>query len=302
MITSNELELKTTLTLGTLETNAEAIQTFVKNKLAEYTPDKYVGKVEEAKADRAVLNAAEKTLNSKRLELERQYMVPFNKFKEIITDTCKAIKQASGALDSIVKEEEERERMEKWKKIESYWNETGFKLFDVSQVFNTKWLNKTAKMKDVCAEIDAIQKKTFEDLKIIEKFPPEDVPLIKTEYINTLDITQAMQKAEQLKANRERLATEKKEREAMERRAQLEQQQKQELEENREIQTEEKAGSLADQALGLTIKEEVPEYVETYALVLQGTKEQLLKVRQAMTDAGVTYAKLVDKGNGVYTI
>lgn len=302
MLTSNELELQSTLTLGMLESNAESIKALVLAKLQDYTPENYIGKAAEAKADRAVLNNAEKALNAKRLELERQYMEPFNKFKATITDTCKAIKQASAGLDEIVKGEENREKEEKFMKIQEYWNKTGFTLFDISKVYDVKWTNKSTKLQDVYAEIDAIHKKTFDDLKILENFPAEDIALLKTEYLNTLDITQAMQKAEQLKANRDRLAREAKEREAIEAKRAQQEQRKEETAELNDLGSAPEVNNLAAASLGIEIEPEETEKKETFALVLKGTREQLLEVRRFMTRTGVTYDKLEDKGNGVYSL
>lgn len=302
MLNSNELELQSTLTLGTLESNAEAIKALVLAKLDDYTPENYIGKAAEAKQDRAVLNNAEKALNTKRLELERQYMEPFNRFKATISDTCKAIKQASAGLDEIVKAEENREKEEKFTKIQEYWDKTGFTLFDISKVYDPKWTNKTTKLQDVYAELDRIQKKTFDDLKVLENFPAEDVALLKTEYLNTLDITQAMQKAQQLKENRERLAREAKEREAIAAKQAQQEQRKEETEELNHLGAEPEAADLAAASLGLEIEQEEVERREEFALVLKGTREQLLEVRRFMTRTGVTYNKLEDKGNGVYSL
>lgn len=302
MLTSNELELQSTLTLGTLESNAEAIRTLVLTKLEDYTPENYIGKAAEAKADRAVLNNAEKALNAKRLELERQYMEPFNRFKLTITETCKAIKQASSGLDEIVKGEENREKAEKFEKVQEYWNKTGFSLFDISKVYDPKWTNKSTKLQDIYAAIDAVQKKTFDDLKVLDNFPAEDVALLKTEYLNTLDITQAMQKAEQLKANRDRLARETKEREAIEAARAQQEQRKEETRELNDLGSAPETNDLAAASLGLDIEQEHTEVREEFALVLKGTREQLLEVRRFMTRTGVTYNKLEDKGNGVYSL
>lgn len=303
MLTSNELELKSTLTLGTLTTNAEQIRQLVLTNLKDYTPANYEGRVDEAKSDRALLNKAEKALNERRLELERQYMEPFDKFKTLITETCKAIKQASAGLDQIVKAEENREKESKFEEIQKYWDSTGFSLFDISKVFNEKWTNKTTKLKDVYEEIDKIQKKTFDDLKVLDNFPQEDIPLLKTVYLETLNITEAMSKAEQLKQNREKLAREKVEREAQERAQALK---AQETEERQEIQADMKAqefetAGLAAEALGLEITQIKTEDTEEYALVFKGTRGTLQALRRYMTENGITYEKLVDKGNGVYS-
>lgn len=293
MLDQTELELKSNLTLGVLESNALEIKNFVTNRLKEYTPEKYAGRADEAKADRAVLNAAEKQLNAKRLELERAYMQPFESFKAVISDTCKEIKAAAAQLDAIVKGEEEKEKAAKFAQIEEYWTSTGFDLFDMEEIFNSKWLNKTAKIKDVFAEIDAIQKKTLDELKIIEQFAAEDQPLIKAEYLNTHNITAAVDKANQLKANRERLAREAAAREEVEKREALQQQ-------AADIKTEKQANAGA--ALVSEIIPEAREERGTIALEFCGTMQQLTELKEVMTRIGITYKKLKTAGNGVYTL
>lgn len=304
MLTSNELELHSTLTLGTLTTNAEQIRQLVLEKLQDYTPANYEGRVDEAKSDRALLNKAEKALNERRLELEKQYMEPFNKFKTLINETCKAIKQASGGLDEIVKAEEAREQEMKFEEIQNYWNKTEFSLFDISKVYNDKWTNKTTKLKDVYEEIDKIQKKTFDDLKVLDNFPKEDIPLLKTVYLETLDITKAMAQAEQLKQNREKLARENVEREAQRKAAALRNQAQEEAADQRYEERREAAGTddLAALALGLEINQIKAEEEEEYALVFRGTREKLQMLRNFMTQQEITYDRLENKGNGVYTM
>lgn len=297
MLTSTDLELRTELTLGTLESNAEHIKNFVEEHLKDYTPENYIGQADKAKADRAVLNNAEKALNSRRLELERKYMEPFNNFKGLINDACKMLKTASGELDAIVKAEEEREKAEKFEKIQEYWNNTGFSLFDISRVFNAKWTNKTTKLKDVYAEIDQIQKRTFDDLAVIENFPKEDVPLIKAVYLETLVLSDAVAKAKQLNENRDRLAREKKEREEVETMQALKLQRASELEEVNEVAQGHGIEGLVAAAMDL---EEQPEEKEEYALVFKGTRDQLLNMKREMTRLGITYKNLTAKGNGVY--
>lgn len=297
----NELELRSNVTLGKLESNAEQIKEFVLKKLTEYTPENYIGKAAEAKADRAVLNNAEKALNSKRLEIEREYMLPFDKFKAIITDTCKAIKQASSKLDEIVKGEESREKEQKRNEIESYWDSLNFSLFSIDKVFDCRWLNKGTKLKDVHAEIDQIIQRTFNDLQIIEKFPAEDVSLLKTVYLESLSITDAIQAADKLKQNRERLAQEQKERELQAQRRQLEEQAVCEKQETREMERHKAMAALAADSLGLEIKTEPAEELETYTCVFTGTAEELINLRKYMTFHNITYTKLTDKGSGLYT-
>lgn len=300
MLTTNELELKANLSLGTLESNAQQLNELVRSKLKDYSPELYVGKIAEAKADRAVLNNAEKQLNARRLELEREYNAPFAAFKGQIQDTCSAIHEASAKLDEIVKAEEQREKEEKRGKIQEYWDSKDFTLFSLEQIFDSKWLNKGAKLKDIQAAIDDKIAKTFTDLSILEKFPAEDVPLLKTVYLETLDISVAMAKADALKANRDKLAREKVEREIAKQKVQLAEQHKEEIKEG--FKNHDADDAHFNAALALDIEPEVPtQPIEEYALILRGTRDQLLSIRSYMTLQEITYTKLTDRGNGVYS-
>lgn len=299
MIDSKELALTSTLTIGALETNAAAIKAVVLEKLKDYTAENYIGKVDEAKRDKAELNAAEKALNAKRLELEREFMRPFLTFKDTINETCKAIKEASGKIDVIVKEVEAQEKEKKRAEIQKIWDAQKFTLYGLERVFIDKWLNKTYKIKDIEAEIAAAIKKTFDDLKVIDALPAEDVPLIKTVYLDTLSIADALSRAQQLKENRERLAREDKERQQQAINAQLQEQRQEEKHQERTDQAAERVEALAAEALG--IEQEPVEKLETFALVLTGKRDDLLLVRKYMTTVGVTYIKLQETTEGTWT-
>lgn len=294
MLTGNELELKSNITLGELTSNAEEIKKFVTERVKDYTPENYQGRVKEAQADRAVLNNAEKMLNSKRLELERQYMAPFTAFKAVIDDTCALIKGASAKLDEIVKKEEQREKDEKFKLIEEYWKNTNFDLVDLEDVFISKWLNKGTKLNTVYADIDAAQKKILDELKVIEQFPEQDQALIKTVYLETLDISAAMDKANTLKANREKLARENKARQEIQNRARINAQIK-------DIKEDERENTSLD-IIGEIIPETKEDDLEVYALEFSGKRKQLLELKEYMTKKGILYKKLTPAGDGVYTL
>lgn len=298
MSENTELALTSTMTIGKLETNALQIKAAVMKKLEGYTPENYAGRIAEAKRDKAELNAAEKLLNSRRLELEREFMRPFVTFKETITETCKAIKEASAKIDAVVKEVESREKEAKRAEIRAIWEKQGFTLYDLDRIFDQRWLNKSYKIKDIEGEIIAAINRALGDLKIIEALPAEDVPLIKMVYLDTLSIADAMTRANQLKENRERLAREQKERQQQAINAQVQQQRQEEKQEAREQVAAEKVDTLA--AAALEIEQEPTKKLETFALILSGTREDLLLVRKYMTSLGVTYVKLEATPDGQY--
>lgn len=192
-------------TLGNLVTNAKDIKAYVEEKLKEYSVDNYTGDAKQAAKDKAEINAAIKTLNDRRIALEKEWNMPFVEFKNIISETCDMMKTASGKLDVIVKAREEEEKAQKKAQIIELWNGKNFNLVTLDRIFNAKWLNKTTKLAAVDTEIDTIIKNITGDLASLDAFG-EDTAILKDLYLSTLNLQQTLNKGAELKANRERLA------------------------------------------------------------------------------------------------
>lgn len=192
-------------TLGNLVTNAKDIKAYVEEKLKEYSVDNYAGDAKQAAKDKAEINAAIKTLNDRRIALEKEWNMPFAEFKNIISETCDMMKTASGKLDVIVKAREEEEKAQKKAQIIELWNGKNFNLVPLDRIFSAKWLNKTTKLAAVDAEIDTIIKNITGDLASLDAFG-EDTAILKDLYLSTLNLQQTLNKGAELKANRERLA------------------------------------------------------------------------------------------------
>jgi hypothetical protein len=198
------------MNLGKLTTNAEALRDMVKNKLAGYNVENYSGdRVKEAKTDKAELNAFAKKLNDKRLEFECIWMNPFEPFKAVVDETIKLIKTASAKIDEVVKDVEQGEKDEKRRQIDLYWTGQKCDLFRLDQIFDERWLNKTTKVQAIQDEIDDRIRKVNADLIILERLGE---PEARVCYLETLDLNQALDRADTLKRNRERLAEDEKRR------------------------------------------------------------------------------------------
>lgn len=191
-------------TLGKIVTNAKQIKSYVEKKLKEYSVDNYAGDAKQAAKDKAEINAAIKTLNDRRIALEKEWNMPFADLKNIISETCDMMKTASCKLDVIVKAKEEEEKAQKKAQIVELWNGKNFNLVPLDRVFNAKWLNKTTKLAAVDAEIDTIIKNITGDLASLDAFG-EDTAILKDLYLSTLNLQQTLNKGAELKENRERL-------------------------------------------------------------------------------------------------
>lgn len=191
-------------TVGELETNARTILESVKRNLANYKAENYSeANIADAKRDKAELNSAAKKLNDKRIELEREAMKPFNGFKDLVNEACALIKTASTQIDSVVKTVEQREKDEKQKLLIESWDALDFTLVPLSKIWNPAWLNKGAKNKDTVQEMSLIIDKIKQDLVVLDRINEPDA---KAHYLDTLNLDAALQEADRIKANRERLA------------------------------------------------------------------------------------------------
>lgn len=191
-------------TLGSLTTNAKQIRNIVMANLPKYDISNYTDdNIDQAKKDKAALNKAAKVLNAKRLEIEKEFMKPFGEFKEVITETVKLIGDCSAKIDVVVKQNEQQYKDKKLADIRTYFDGLNANLVDFNKVYRPEWLNKSASMKSVCADIDAIFSKVENELSTLQGFG-EDFDVLRTYYMDTLNINNTIQYANRLKEQRER--------------------------------------------------------------------------------------------------
>lgn len=191
-------------TLGSLTTNAKQIRNIVMANLPKYDISNYTDdNIDQAKKDKAALNKAAKVLNAKRLEIEKEFMKPFGEFKEVITETVKLIGDCSAKIDVVVKQNEQQYKDKKLADIRTYFDGLNANIVDFNKVYRPEWLNKSASMKSVCADIDAIFSKVENELSTLQGFG-EDFDVLRTYYMDTLNINNTIQYANRLKEQRER--------------------------------------------------------------------------------------------------
>lgn len=290
-------------TIGSLTTNAKQIRDLVVASLPRYDIANYsTDDIPKAKADKALLNKAAKTLNDKRIEFEREFMAPFGEFKEVVSETVKAIKEAVGKIDTVIKEDEDRAKSEKREAVEHLAEECGLEELGIHliQIFNDKWLNKSTSLKSIEKEMRERIATITSDLETLKSFA-EDYDVLVVRYKENLNLQETVRYANQLKEQRE-AAAKAKETEA---RAQATEPQPEQPIEEPTAQPEEKpeesshhdiddfeadaADAFADilgQSAGAPKKEPVtyPRYYEIYA------KEEQFKALEAwLTEQGLTF-------------
>lgn len=191
--------------LGSLITNAEQIRDLVKNRINQYSVENYnEDNIDQAKADKALLNKARKTLNDRRIELEKKFMQPFMGFKDVVAETVKLIDTAVKDIDGVVKASDEKAKNAKREQIEHIAEEAGAEKAGIkfSLIFNDKWLNKSTSLKKVREEISKKLDEINTNLATLMTYG-EDYEILATRYKEALDFNATIAFANLLKAQKE---------------------------------------------------------------------------------------------------
>ena len=268
------------LTFGTLTTNALQLHDYVAATLERYTPENYsVENVDQAKADRAILNKAAKELNDRRIQIEREWNAPLQEFKGIVGETVKMISDGSAKIDAVVKGVESKAKSEKRAAIEELWERKGITLLPLSKLWDDRWLNKTKRLPAVEKEIGEKLLKIEAELDTLAAVDTEDGDVLRAYYLDCLDLQRTLAYSSTLKANRQRLQEEQARRQA-----------------EAEAQAQAtRAAYVAPTAEPAPTTYEAPEAVIPEVLertmVVRGTREQLIDLAEYMKASGIWFRK-----------
>lgn len=186
--------------------NYEEIKAELQKKMDEYASCVYTDDtVKEAKADRAYLNNLKKTINAKRLELEREYNKPFTEFKAKINEIISIIDKPIEVIDSRVKEFEAEQKEKRRAEVVDYIanNTENAELFELA--WNDSWLNTSTSMKKVREAIAELDARFTRELAILKDISEYSFEAIET-YKSTLDLTAALEETKRLAAQAQRKA------------------------------------------------------------------------------------------------
>ena len=183
--------------------NYEELKTELQAKVSQYESLIYSDEqIKDAKADKAQLNKLKKALNDERIRLQKEYMIPFNEFKEKIDELISIIDKPVLLIDQQVKGYEEQKKAEKLEAIKAYWHEVlqADKVPEAvtfNQIFNEKWLNATVSMKSIQEEINARLEQIASDLATLQNLPEFSFEAVEV-YKTTLNLGKAIQEGQRL--------------------------------------------------------------------------------------------------------
>lgn len=208
------LEMKMTTDLQTalpaaIDFNFEELKAELTERLHHYnnlvvTEDA----IKEAKADLANLRKLRDAIDTRRKEVKKQCMAPYDAFDKQVKELTSLIDAPVAAINGQVKTFEEQEKQKKYEEITATYDELvpdAFKeIIPLQRILDQTWLNKTTSMKKIAEAIETRVSRTKVDLALIEGANPKYMAAVRTKYIETLDVTTAMDYQDELAAAEER--------------------------------------------------------------------------------------------------
>ena len=207
--TSLQLVISPLQKMEAIKFNYEELKEGLKNSLTKYKNIVYTPEtIKEAKDDRARLNSLAKSLNDGKINIKKEFMVPYDEFEGKIKELIELVKEPANEIDNQIKAFEEKEKAEKRNEIEKIYQENIGEyenLILLEKIYDSRWENKTYKLTDIKKEIQDVVKKADSDLKVINNQQTEFLLNIKDVYFNTLDLGQALVEKERLEKQKELL-------------------------------------------------------------------------------------------------
>lgn len=193
--------------------NAKALEAMLPEKLKPYNYVVTINNYQDAKKDRTKLNNLVKVLQTKRKQFEETELSAWKDAKAALMRVEKIILEASDNLASGIRDIDEKEKVAKMEEVRESFDlinlpisVTFDKLYDRS-VYDKKSMSVKNIMEDMQLKIDRINS----DYQMMKLFMPDDLAeaeQVKRVYAETLSVTHAKGKADELKAIRQKVEKE----------------------------------------------------------------------------------------------
>ena len=164
--------------------------------------------IKEAKTDLANLRKLNDAIETRRKEVKKQCMAPYNAFEARVKKLTALIAEPVAAINGQVKTFEEQEKQKKYEEIAAKYDELVpdaiKEIIPLQRILDQSWLNKTTSMKKITEAIETRVSRTNVDLALIEGANPKYMAAVRSKYIETLDVVAAMDYQDELAAAEER--------------------------------------------------------------------------------------------------
>lgn len=188
--------------------NFDELKAAIEDRMARYstivvTPDT----IKDGKADRALLNKFREALETRRKEVKKQCLAPYNAFEAKIKELVALVDSPIAAIDTQLKAYEEQRKEARMNELEAMYDkvfpEILHEIAPFSYVLDQKWLNATASMSAIETEMAAKAVRVSSDLMVLDMVEPQYLMAVRAVYIKTHDISAAILHRDELRAAEE---------------------------------------------------------------------------------------------------
>ena len=185
--------------IKTIEWNHEEIKKEIAERVKHYTNLVYTDEqIKLAKTDRANLRKFVDALETKRKEIKKQCLAPYETFEKQMKEIVAIVNEPILMIDGQVKKFEDRQKEIKLEEILEIYNDANFPDWvKPNQVIDEKWLNASVKISTIKAEIEAKLNQITNDLDTLANLPEFSFEAIEV-YKDTLDLNKAINEGKRL--------------------------------------------------------------------------------------------------------
>ena len=163
--------------------------------------------IKESKDDRANLNKLRTAIDTRRKDIKKAYLQPYNEFEAKCKELTVLIDEPIKAIDVQLQAFEDKRKEEKLQEVrteyESVISETFRDIIPFERILDQKWLNATTTMKSVKEALRDWSKRVGADMLAMDAVEEEYKIAVRQKYVETLDIGRALAHRDELKAAQE---------------------------------------------------------------------------------------------------
>lgn len=157
--------------------------------------------VKAAKEDRAKLNKLKDALETKRKEIKKLCLAPYQDFETKVKELVAMVDKPVASIDSQIKHYEQIKKDQKRAEIGACFGESVGELFDIlplAAIWKDEWLNASCSMKKIREEISAKISQVNSDMQVIDTVESDFREAVKLRYLEKLDLNDALRYRSQL--------------------------------------------------------------------------------------------------------
>ena len=279
---------------GVIGFNFEEIKEVLKNGLKEYKNMEFTeDSKKEAKATVASLRKLKKSVNDKRLEVKKSFMIPYNTFESQVKELDALIDEPINLINNQIEEFERKRIAEKKAMINEVYasimeeHPDISELLPIARIYDSRWENATTTKKSIADAITQHVERVEKDLATIRSMQSEFEDKGIEKYRTTLELSDAIATMNQYQRQKEEIIAREKERAERiaeeEKRSQPDESSKEDINQKHDVVPEPEREEFIEPA---------DDMIEKIMYEIVADPFQVAQLESSMREYGITYRRV----------